>query len=293
MSRSDSERPSPRRPASSRDPATADDDSYDLAEFDEPAATRPAPAAFPTEDAGTAAEPETAPPTAPDGARRPKRPAAPDPNEAARDAALVSEVWTRQAESWPTLALLAIAGLTVAFFTYGAFAAGQFGLGVLIFLVGGLACLVLSYPLAITLERPLRLTPEQAVNDYFHALSHHLPHYRRMWLLLSDLGKTTGSFGSLAEFRDYWKTRLAEWRRVAGISRTTPLTFRVSDFKSERSAGKTSVEATVTVQVFPRGRDSEPPIAEYRYDLGLVKGPDRMWYLNEGAIPAGGSGRSR
>ena len=27
------------------------------------------------------------------------------------------------------------------------------------------------------------MTPEQAVKDYFAALSHHVPHYRRMWLL--------------------------------------------------------------------------------------------------------------
>ena len=33
------------------------------------------------------------------------------------------------------------------------------------------------------------MTPEQAVKDYYAAASHHFPHYRRMWLLLSADGQ--------------------------------------------------------------------------------------------------------
>ena len=83
----------------------------------------------------------------------------------------------------------------------------------LILLVGGLGAVVLSYPILITLERPVRITPEQAARDYFGALSHHFPHYRRMWLLLSARGaprpnshrmrvsRRTGSHGSASSMR--------------------------------------------------------------------------------------------
>lgn len=269
------------------DDPNAAGDSYDLADFDEPEPQRPPvvlPPSEPDRDLDLDREPEPEP-ARPSRVKGTQRSARPDPEQAARDAASVSTTWSRQAESGPTWAVVAVAALLTAFLVYGAFSAGQIGLGFLAMLVGGLVCVALSYPLAITLEPPLRLTPEQAVNDYFAALSHHLPHYRRMWLLLSDLGKSLGPFASFAEFRQSWKTRLDGWRQAAGVPKFTPLTFRVAEFKSERSAGKSSVEATVTVQVLVRGRESEPPIAEYRYNLGLVKGRDRMWYLNNGSLP--------
>ncbi len=54
---------------------------------------------------------------------------------------------------------------------------------------GAVGLLLLCYPLFITMERPIRITPEQAVNDYYAALSHSIPHTRRMWLLLSEEGR--------------------------------------------------------------------------------------------------------
>ena len=67
------------------------------------------------------------------------------------------------------------------------FGLGTEHLGILLLtlLLGGMVAVVLSYPILITLERPVRITPEQALRDYYGSLSHHLPHFRRMWLLLS------------------------------------------------------------------------------------------------------------
>ena len=78
----------------------------------------------------------------------------------------------------------------------------------LILALGGAATVLLSYPMLITLERPVRITPEQAVTDFYAAASHHFPHYRRMWLLLSALGRESGRFSSFEDFRDHWKGRI-------------------------------------------------------------------------------------
>ena len=125
----------------------------------------------------------------------------------------VEQVWSRGSEWGSTFVVLACwiaAILGIAYFTLGAELYGTTGL---ILLVGGLGAVVLSYPILITLERPVRITPEQAARDYFGALSHHFPHYRRMWLLLSARGaprpnshrmrvsRRTGSHGSASSMR--------------------------------------------------------------------------------------------
>ena len=76
-----------------------------------------------------------------------------------------------------------------------------------------MVAVVLSYPILITLERPVRITPEQALRDYYGALSHHLPHFRRMWLLLEHGGRISTAYGSFEGFKAYWKDRLANMRR--------------------------------------------------------------------------------
>lgn len=266
------------------DPGSPDsgEDSYELADFEPPKPRQPV---MPPMDEGDDELVPVEEPLQPERPRPARRPPRSERDQAALDAATVSQVWTRSAESGSSMALVAVGALLTAFVVYQAFTALQFGLGFLALLVGGLVCILLSYPIVITLERPVRITPEQAVKDFFGALSHHFPHYRRMWLLLSDTGKLRGPFGSFGEFRKYWKGQLRDWKRAAGVPNRRPLAFRVVDFDSERSAGKTSLMAKFTLQVFARGRESEPPIAEYPYEIGLVKGSDRMWYLNEGSVP--------
>ena len=196
----------------------------------------------------------------------------------------VEQVWSRSAEWGPNIVILGAAGFALCFVLYVLVANEFLGLAVLLLIAGGVGCALLSYPILITLERPVRITPEQAVKDYFGALSHHVPHYRRMWLLLATSGRTAGSFASYEGFTNYWKTRLAQLRGDR-VSNLTPLRFQVLDFKADKSAGEVVVSARFRIEVSARGRVSDGPIASYPIEVDLFRGPDRMWYLGKGTLP--------
>jgi hypothetical protein len=230
--------------------------------------------------------PRSSPPPTPTVVPRAKRPAAPKPTERPpRDPSeAVTEVWTRQAEWGPTLLIVGGTAFGVAFLLFILLSFGQFGLAFLVLLAGGASVAILSYPILITLERPVRITPEQAVRDYFSALSHHVPHLRRMWLLLSDEGRVSGSFGSFEGFQVYWKERL-EALHAGHASNFTPLKFKIEDFRADKSAGKSEVEASFTLTISVRGRSELGSIETHRVKTSLVKGPDNMWYLDRGTLP--------
>jgi hypothetical protein len=67
----------------------------------------------------------------------------------------------------------------------------------------------------------------------------------------------------------------------------TPLVFEVTDFKSEKSAGKTRIDATYSVKVSVRGRRSDGAIHTIPASIALVRGPDKMWYLENGTLGRG------
>ncbi len=215
------------------------------------------------------------------GKTRPKKP---PPKPKLEPSEAVEQVWSRGAEWGATLALLAVASLGLVVILYALVSIGWFSLAFLVLLGGGFGLVLLSYPILITLERPVRITPEQAVVDYFAALSHHLPHYRRMWLLLSREGRISPSFGSYEGFRSYWQGRLAALKSGRASS-FTPLKFQVTDFRSEKSAGRTDIEATFAISIFVRGHSQEGPIEQFQIKTTLAKGPDRMWYLDRGTLP--------
>ena len=72
--------------------------------------------------------------------------------------------------------------------------------------------------------------------------------------------------------------------RGSRVKSSVPLAFEIGDFRSEKSAGKTSLEAKYTVNVRPRGESPEV-LANVRIVTSLVRGPDKMWYLNSGILP--------
>ena len=193
--------------------------------------------------------------------------------------ATVDEVWTRGAEWGSTLMLLAVVLAATLVMSY--MLASNLGLAFGIFVLGIVGVILLSYPIAITVERPVRMTPEQGLKDFYAAASHHFPHYRRMWLLLSTNGRDSRDFSSFATFRTYWKHRMSQLRS-GKVKFSTPLMFEVTDFKSDKSAGQTSVEASYRVLVKARG--DATVLAEVSHDTTLVKGSDNMWYLNEGTL---------
>jgi hypothetical protein len=195
----------------------------------------------------------------------------------------VEQVWTRLSEWGQHLLILAIALMGSAFLLWQTFSVENLGTWVMLFLIclGGL--IVLCYPLFITLERPVRMTPEQAVNDYYAALSHHLPHFKRMWLLLAIDGRDCSSFHNYTEFCAYWKTLLAKWKAEAKVTAPlNPIQVVISDFKSEKSGGQTELAVSYTAVVQKRG--SQTKLATFRIEAQVVRGPDRMWYLDAGTL---------
>lgn len=264
-------KPRPAAPRATGRPSAELEEGYDIVEgFDE------------TSDAG-----EPPPPPVRAEPPRPKKPRdAAAESRPAEPTATVDEVWSRGAEWGGSLMLVAIAAAAIGVLAYIALAIGQLLLAFLVVVLGGLVLIALCYPIFITLERPVRITPEQAVKDYYSMLSHLLPHYRRMWLLLSSAGRTSRDFTSYGDFCKYWKQKLAALQGgKAGA--LNPLKFQVEDFRSEKSAGMTAINAKFTVKVFRGNSGTDHEVASYPISAGLVKGPDRMWYLNSGTLPDG------
>ncbi len=288
----------PARPAAGPDPAPLPTTG------ERPGARKARPAPEPEGDPATASTPVPPPtaartpypitdrPSASSSASspgaRPKARAAPEPgptgdtSEFEAEVSVVDPIWTRGGEWGPDVARVAVAA--VATLVVAWFLSGSLGLAFLALVLGGATTVLLSYPILITLERPVRITPQQAVTDYFAAASHHFPHYRRMWLLLSSAGRDSGPFGPFEDFRDHWKGRIAGWKAKGGAGKYTPLKFAVVDFLADKSTGKSTSKAEYTVHVLIRGKVQEGPVATFRMAHGLVKGPDRMWYLNQGVL---------
>jgi len=260
-------------PKASAGPGSGARDVFDLVE--QPAShdptptssTAPIPSAREKREASKPREPRT---------ERPEDQSHLDPSE------LVEEVWSRTAEWGQTLIVVGGWVGSLLLFVYF-FLTWHLGLAFLALLLGGAVAVVLSYPILITLERPVRITPEQAVRDYYAALSHHLPHFKRMWLLLSTAGRVSTAFGSFEGFKAYWKDRLGRMREGHAGS-MTPLVFDVADFKAEKSAGMVRINADFTVKVSVRGRRQAGPIDTFPMRIALVRGPDKMWYLEDGTL---------
>jgi hypothetical protein len=201
---------------------------------------------------------------------------------------LVEEVWSRAGE-WGGTLIVVGAWLTLVFLVFFfSWSQDLYGTAFLALLVGALLATIMSYPLVITLERPVRITPEQAVRDYYGALAHHIPHFRRMWLLLSRAGRISTAYGSFDGFKSYWKDRLRRLRQ-GHAGPLTPLVFEVENFKADKSAGKVRVDAEFRLKVSVRGQRKAGPIHSFPMQIALVRGPDKMWYLESGTLPLSGS----
>ncbi len=104
-----------------------------------------------------------------------------------------------------------------------------------------------------------------------------------MWLLLSARGRTSPQFASLEGFRAYWIARLGQLHE-GHSGRFSPLVFQVDDFQAEKSAGMTEIDARFRLRVLVRGRRGEGPIWNLHLERSFVRGPDGMWYLNDGTL---------
>jgi hypothetical protein len=238
------------------------------------------PASYDLAPPGPGTDPAAASP-APRSPGAPARQAAGQPEPAPED--LVEEVWSRQAEWGTTLLIVAGWLLALAIFLYIAMGQDLCGLAFFSLVIGSIMAVVLSYPILITLERPVRVTPEQAVRDFYGALSHHLPHYRRMWLLLGTSGRITAYYGSFQGFKAYWRDQL---RTLKGdrAGPLTPLVFEVAEYHGDKSGNKSRIEVQFKLKVSIRGRRQAGPIHTIPMRISLVRGPDKMWYLENGTL---------
>ena len=64
----------------------------------------------------------------------------------------------------------------------------------------------------------------------------------------------------------------------------TPLVFEVADFKADKSAGKVRIDAEFTLKIWVRGQRKAGAIHAIPMRIALVRGPDRMWYLEDGTL---------
>ena len=256
-------------PSTVPDPETG---GYDLAERD------------PISDPGPGLGAGTPAPSPGKSPRPVPRPRPADRPKAELTPAPVNQPWSRMAEWGPALSRIGLALLATAVLAYLGASIGGWLLSAAIVAVGLGTAVLLSYPIAITLERPVRMTPEHAIRDYYMALAHHAPHYRRMWLLLSSAGRAEPEFSSYSAFRSYWGRLLAELKADRG-GVMNPLSVRIEDYKSEKSAGLDAIEASYSIALYHRGRESDGPLHSARAETTLSRGPDRMWYLDDGRLP--------
>ena len=205
---------------------------------------------------------------------------APDPST------LVEETWSRWNEWGLNLIVVGAWSAVFLLLVYLVFGQEYYGLAFVLLIVGLAVAVVLSYPMLITLGAcPGSGDARAGCGDYYAALSHHVPHLRRMWLLLSTAGRTSSAFGSFEGFKGYWRDQLARLHK-GHAGALTPLVFEVVNFKSEKSAGKPRIDATYTLSVSVRGQRSKVlTVHTFSGPVGLVRGPDNMWYLESGTLP--------
>ena len=242
------------------------------------------------EVAGGDAEPMTrietsAAPISPPRPRRKEADARPARSKPREESSGVDQLWSRGTEWGGSLLRLGVGLIVAAFLLYATFSLDALFLWFVLMLASFVALIVLAYPIFITLERPVRITPEQAIKDYFGAFSHLVPHTKRMWLLLAADGRTSPSYRSFGEFHAYWKGKVAAWKSESGAAGPlNPFEIEVVDFKSDKSAGLNELEAAYTARVRRRGV-SDSPVATYNLSVRLVRGSDKMWYLDSGTLP--------
>jgi hypothetical protein len=61
--------------------------------------------------------------------------------------------------------------------------------------------------------------------------------------------------------------------------------FKIVEFDSAKSTGTTHVTIRFNVVVYVRGKVDEGPIGTFPVETGAARGPDRMWYLDNGMLP--------
>lgn len=190
-----------------------------------------------------------------------------------RDLPKVKPKYERGREAGPvgiTLAIIVAVGLLTML-------AGS-AVGSLIMLAGS-AWFV--YRMCLILPHPVRVTPEQAVREFYEAFCHLVPNFRRMYLLLSVPAKRDKQVSSYRAFRAYWRWRQAQ---VVGKSWFETVGFELERFETKYNSQRTFAAVDFTLLLYRRGHSNDPVLVR-PVSTTLVKGRDGSWYLNEGVLP--------
>lgn len=190
-----------------------------------------------------------------------------------RDLPKVKPPYERAREAGPVVTTVAILlAVSVAIMLTGG------TIGALVMLAG-LAWGV--YRLCLILPAPVRVTPEQAVREFYDAFCHRLPNYRRMYLLLSVPAKRDKEISSYRAFCAYWRWRQAQ---VVGKSYFGAAGFEVERFEAKYNSQRTFAAVSFTLLLHRRGNPHDAVLIR-PVSTTVVKGKDGSWYLNEGTLP--------
>jgi len=194
--------------------------------------------------------------------------------------------WSRWAESGRTLVQMAVAVLGTMVMAWIFADWKTLHIAGWVCILGAAMTMLLSYPLVVGLERPLRMSPERAVRDYFEALEHHGPLLRRMWIFLAPEGRQTRFYTNFDGFQAYWRRRIREWQHRGNAWRLTPVAITVGHVESKPDGHEPDLRHLhFMVQVSIRGKRAAGPVASYECNWSAVRGPDRQWYLMDGDLP--------
>lgn len=239
----------------------SEQESYDLADVDTPTATHSMPI---FDDESSSRKPRNHP------------------------ASLRTDIksWTRFEESGPAIFRVAAAGMGTLVLAW-LFAGWQtLHIAGWICVLGAILTTAMAYPLVVGLERPIRMSPERVVRDYFEALEHHGPLLRRMWIFLAPEGRQGRYFANLDQFQFYWKRRIREWRHRGDGLPMTPVSISIENFQQTFDPEIDNLRhLKFTVAVSLRGKRDKGPVSTYQVEWSAVKASDRQWYLLNGDLP--------
>ena len=235
---------------------------------------------FELADAPVAPGPVSPSPVGPRGDRRPVseagwcRPPAP----------AVDQVWSRTARVGTDAAGAPRLGGRDSLAPVLRLGAELYGLAALIFGVGCLGAVLLSYPLLITLERPVRITPGAGRAGLLRRPLASSPPLPPDVAAAQRPGPGLSPIRLVRGIQELLGQAAGASSASGHAGRFSPLVFKVEEFRAEKSAGKTEIDARFKVKVLVRGRQAEGPIWSLPAERSFVRGPDGMWYLNDGTL---------
>lgn len=194
--------------------------------------------------------------------------------------------WTRFQESSADFVRIAVTGMSTVILAWLFSGWSTIHLAGWICILGTAVTAMMSYPLIVGLERPVRMSPERVVCDYFESLEHHGPLYRRMWIFLAPEARNCRAFADYDSFRLYWKQRIQEWRHRGNAWPLTPIVISIQKFQSKTDPSdpnKSHLKFSIAVSL--RGHRNLGSIASYDLNWTAVRNTDRQWYLADGNLP--------